>query len=136
MAQIKISELNAVSSVSDSDVLPIVNSGDTKKITMAQLKTAIGTPDLSDYVKNTDYATDSTGGTVKISGTYAIGLINNNGRIFADVKTYSQYDSLTTYGFISKGTLENVITGKQLTDKNYVDNAIATAITTTLGGSY
>jgi hypothetical protein len=43
------------------------------------------------------------------------------------IKTYAQYiDSSSTDGktFISKGTLENVITGKDLTTKSYVDGLV------------
>ena len=37
---------------------------------------------------------------------------------------------------VDKGTLENVITGKGLATETYVNNAIASAVTDTLGGSY
>ena len=38
-------------------------------------------PDLTSYVKNTDYATTTVGGVVKVSGTYGSG-INSNGILY------------------------------------------------------
>ena len=97
------------------------------------------TPDLTDYVKNTDYATnDSTkSGVVKLNiSTYCAGLTNNTKELYAVGISNATYNNSSDNIFISKGTLENVIIGKQLTDKTYVDNSIANAITNTLGGSY
>lgn len=76
--------------------------------------------DLTDYVKNTDYASSSKGGVIKTgSGTN----VDNNGVIYADNQTYSDYSSSANTTFISKGTLENVITGKNLeTANNKVTN--------------
>lgn len=68
--------------------------------------------DLTDYVKNTDYATDSKGGVIK---TNAYGLsLNTNGVLTPISYTYAQYPNLSNNHVISKGTLENVITGKGL----------------------
>jgi hypothetical protein len=47
--------------------------------------------------------------------------LNSNGTAIADVDTYSSYQSSSNNQFISKGTLENVITGKGLID-NSVNN--------------
>lgn len=68
--------------------------------------------DLTDYVKNTDYATNSKGGVIKTSA-YGLSL-NTNGVLTPSSYTYAQYPDLTNYHVISKGTLENVITGKGL----------------------
>lgn len=69
--------------------------------------------DLTDYVKNTDYASSSTGGVVKVQDT--LGLeIGSTGNLFATTKSYSTYQTLADGLVISKGTLENVITGKGL----------------------
>ena len=78
---------------------------------------------LEDYVKNTDYASYSKGGVIKINENYAVS-VGNTGNIFAVVKTHSQYQNMQNYMFISKGTLENVIKGKDLTTKAYVDNLV------------
>ena len=76
-------------------------------------------------VDNTDYATSGTGGVIKVS-TFR-GTEMSSGIIQAVVKTYEQYQSTSTTStnaFISKGTLENVITGKDLTTKSYVDGLV------------
>ena len=80
-------------------------------------------PDLTNYVKNTDYATSSKGGVIKIldtNGTY----LQGSGAIACGTYTYSNYQNQGGQTFIGKATLENVITGKQLTDKTYVDGLV------------
>lgn len=78
---------------------------------------------LADYVKNTDYATSTTGGVVKIS--YESGVNRSaSGYITARALTNAQYESSGNGLFISKGTLENVIAGKQLVNKTYVDTIV------------
>lgn len=81
------------------------------------------TVDLSDYVKNTDYATASKGGVIKSANDYAT-QITQNGNLQSQTKSYSDYQNAYGSMFIGKGTLENVITGKDLTTKAYVDNTI------------
>lgn len=85
--------------------------------------------DLTDYVKNTDYATFSKGGVVKILDDYGIYLIN--GVLSAQTKNYSQYQALSTQLFIGKGTLENVITGKNLETANNKVTSISSSSTDT-----
>jgi hypothetical protein len=93
--------------------------------------------DLTNYVQNTDYASNSTGGVIKTSTFQGTGT--NNGILVGVIKTYTNYNSSSNtsdYAFISKGTLENVITGKDLTTKAYVDGLvgdIATALNTING---
>lgn len=79
--------------------------------------------DLTDYVKNTDYANGTTGGVIKVASSTATN-VQSNGIIQAQTKTYEQYTSGANGMFISKGTLENVITGKGLTTKSYVDGLV------------
>lgn len=79
--------------------------------------------DLTDYVKNTDYATSSKGGVFKTSGTYQ-NAVNSSGVLYCGTATYAGYASGNNAMFISKGTLENVITGKDLTTKAYVDGLV------------
>jgi hypothetical protein len=74
---------------------------------------------LTDYVKNTDYATDSVGGVIKTRDNLATGM--DNGALRCKTKTYNEYNSLLDTAFIGKGTLENVIIGKGLID-NSVNN--------------
>ena len=67
------------------------------------------------YISNTNYATDSTGGVIKTqsaAGTY----MNSSGILYSSNKSYSAYTNASNNLFVSKGTLENVITGKGLVD--------------------
>ena len=77
----------------------------------------------TDYVKNTDYATANKGGVIK-SDYYYNGLVSNQGALYCSVNDYATYESKNNQAFISKGTLENVITGKDLTTKAYVDSLV------------
>lgn len=81
---------------------------------------ATGT-DLTDYVKNTDYATTSKGGVITVQGSYNLGIYN--GAIYPLTKTYEQYQSMGGNTFIGKATLENVITGKGLVSNTDYANA-------------
>ncbi len=78
---------------------------------------------LTDYVKNTDYASSSKGGVVKTGSGLGFS-VNNNGVAYASIRTYEEYQSANNSLFISKATLENVITGKDLTTKAYVDSLV------------
>lgn len=69
-------------------------------------------PDLTDYVKNTDYATSSNGGVIKVNAGYGTAI--DNGFLAGSTRNYSSYTSTNNSLMISKGTLENVITGKNL----------------------
>lgn len=78
-------------------------------------------PDLTDYVKNTDYATSNKGGTTRAGNGFNV---NSSGVPYATVNTYSGYQNINNNSFIGKGTLENVITGKELVNKTYVDDIV------------
>ena len=67
--------------------------------------------DLTNYVTNTDYASSSKGGVFKINN--GIG-VSTNGYIYVTASQYQNYQNASANLFISKGTLENVITGKNL----------------------
>lgn len=79
---------------------------------------------LKDYVKNTNYATASKGGVSKVSDYYGLQIISD-GSLAGKTKTYSEYNLSSAPTLISKGTLENVIKGKELVDKPYVDNNLS-----------
>lgn len=64
-------------------------------------------------ISNTDYANSTTGGVFKTSSAYGQS-ITSNGQLFAVTKAYSEYVSANNAMFISKGTLENVVAGKEL----------------------
>lgn len=76
--------------------------------------------DLTNYVTNTDYASANTGGVIKVGNQVSL----TNGVITANKVSYSTYSSAGDNMFIGKGTLENVITGKDLTTKAYVDGLV------------
>lgn len=84
---------------------------------------------LTDYVKNTDYATSSKGGVVKVSNDYSLGMYN--GMITGVVRDYNAYSGLSNYHIISKGTLENVITGKNLETANNKVTSLSSSSTDT-----
>lgn len=79
--------------------------------------------DLTDYVKNTDYATSNKGGVFKVQVNLGIG-VGNSGNLFAFTSSYNEYLNRPEGYFIGKGTLEKVITGKDLTTKAYVDGLV------------
>jgi hypothetical protein len=68
-------------------------------------------PDLTDYVKNTDYATDSVGGVIKTRAGFNFDK-DSSGRPFARTRDYETYNSQSNDVFISKGTLENVLNAR------------------------
>ena len=76
-------------------------------------------PDLTDYVKNTDYAgnDNNVAGLIKVYNAYGI-KIDSNGSLQARELTNEQYNSATNFALLGKGTLENVITGKNLESAN------------------
>ena len=87
--------------------------------------------DLTDYVKNTDYATSSKGGVLKTSWERGTGM-GNTGILLASNFSYSEYNNnANDYSFIGKGTLENVITGKNLETTNNKVTSLSNASTDT-----
>ena len=85
--------------------------------------------DLTDYVKNTDYATAEKGGTIRTSNASGLGI--SNGNLYAVTKEYNTYNSASNNMFIGKGTLENVITGKNLETSNNKVTSISSSSTNT-----
>lgn len=79
--------------------------------------------ELTDYVKDTDYATNLKGGVIKV-GSIVGTEVNAGGLLIGQVITYANYENANVKLFISKGTLENVITGKELVNKTYVDTIV------------
>ena len=113
---------------------PVFSASASASITTNDITTwnnKIDASALTNYVQNTDYATESTGGVVRVNpNTYGIS-ITNNGILYARNTSYNDYLNTNNNHAISKGTLEGVITGKDLTTKAYVDGLvgdIATAI--------
>ena len=88
-------------------------NGSTQPITNKSVDISVPTKtsDLtndSNYVKDTDYATNSTGGVIKVANGYGI-EVSNVGQIRARVNTYANYQNTDVASFVGKGTLENVL---------------------------
>lgn len=60
------------------------------------------------YVKDTDYATSSKGGTIKVDSTYALD-ITDAGKLKAKEITHANYAAANAAAFISKKTLDNIL---------------------------
>ena len=78
---------------------------------------------LNNKVGFTDYATSSTAGVIKAVASMGYG-VSSTGVLQSQIANYSNYESASNYYNIGKGTLENVITGKGLTTKSYVDGLV------------
>ena len=63
-------------------------------------------PDLSDYVKNTDYAKDGQGGVISTGNHFRV--YSNNGVPYVNSINSEQYSSSGDNIFIGKGTLESI----------------------------
>lgn len=80
--------------------------------------------DLTNYVQNTDYATSSTGGVIKVNSTNSGFNVSGSGLLYSEYISYTDYQNKSNNYNVSKGTLENVIIGKQLVNQTYVDNIV------------
>lgn len=67
-------------------------------------------PDLDSYVKNTDYATASKGGVVRINNVYKISSAST-GLLQTVTMDAAAYQEARETSFIGKGTLENIKEG-------------------------
>lgn len=96
-----------------------------------------GTSIVSSGVANIPYASTNNGGAIKLSPSYYgtdIGTGVQEGRLTSVVYSYAGYANISNLAFISKGTLENVITGKALLDNKATGTdsvGIGTGITST-----
>ena len=91
-----------------------LQNGTSIDVDISSIVSGLVTPeDLADYVKNTDYATSSKGGVIKVSQNYG-SYLDSNGILRGYVSDYQNYQSTYNSTLISKGTLEAVITGKGL----------------------
>ncbi len=61
-------------------------------------------------VTNTDYASASTAGALKVSTSYGV-AVASTGNLTAATRTAEQYDTAPGTLIIGKGTLENIIAG-------------------------
>ena len=104
--------VNASYDSTTKELVLTLQNGTTVRVSIADL--------VSGLVSDTDYATSSKGGVVKVSNDYSLGMYN--GMITGVVRDYNAYSGLSNYHIISKGTLENVITGKQLVNETQLNN--------------
>lgn len=91
-------------------VILTLQNGSTVEFSVADL--------VAGLVSTTDYASDSTGGVIKVGSDAGTYISSQSGKLFSEAKTYVQYQSAGNAMFIGKGTLENVITGKELVSKS------------------
>jgi hypothetical protein len=86
--------------------------------------------DLTNYVTFTNYPSGATAGVIKTLNTYAT-AVDGNGRLMSQSKGYTDYNNGSSSMFISKGTLENVITGKGLvSNTDYASGSSAGVVKT------
>ena len=148
MAQIKISSLDSVQTLTNDDVLPIVNDNDTKKVTLAQLKSKI-TEDITSIsfeIVQTLPTTDISTSTIYLvpkspSGTndvYTEYVYINSGweKIGETQIELSNYALLTDVLSKTNTTSYTPTNDYNPSTKKYVDDSITSAITDALGGSY
>ena len=110
----KVSDLtNDLNFVEETDLSDVAFSGAYADITgtpYVPTKTSDLTND-SGFIASTDYATASTGGTVKITSAYGAEM-SSSGEVKGTVVSSSNYSSMWSDAFISKGTLENALSAK------------------------
>ena len=76
----------------------------------------LGLQPAGNYVTDTDYATEIKAGLVRIDPEF-LAFVQETGILCALSVSYDSYEDMYPSAFISKGTLENVITGKNLYSK-------------------
>lgn len=87
----------------------------------SDVQTSLGKADTA--IQNTDYASASTAGVIKGNNYYNVEVSQSSGTMTCSNNSYSTYQSKENGVFISKGTLENVITGKQLINQSTLESS-------------
>ena len=116
-----------------SDLVDDTNSGN-KFVTTSEKQTwnnKLDQSDLTNYVTFDDYATAATTGVVKTSAQYGVSTSSYTKNLTGAIRTYAQYQSGNDVTIICKGTLENVITGKNLETSNNKVTSISSSSTNT-----
>ena len=111
--------------------IPKTDLASDVQTSLGKADTAIQSSDLTNYVTNTDYATAEKGGTIRTSNASGLGI--SNGNLYAVTKAYNTYSSASGNMFIGKGTLENVITGKNLVSNTDYGNSSTAGVFRTNG---
>lgn len=111
MADLKISQLPAVTSTTDSDVVPIVQSGVTDKIAVSNLRTSLVFPSVNTQTANYSVLlTDrvivcNASGAITITLPTAVGI---SGRMF-DIKRINSSGNVTL-ATTSSQTIDGITT--------------------------
>lgn len=128
-------KLNGIETGAEVNIIEIVKvNGSTQTITNKSVDISVPTKtsdltndsnfvsddDLTDYVKNTDYATSSVGGVIKINSQYGLALLED-GTLRGVTADYTTYGVRSNNFAISKGTLENVLNARIGDINNAID---------------
>lgn len=107
--------ISSTGSGGTSDYDDLTNKPSINNVTLSGNKSLsdLGIQPSGNYVTNTDYANASTGGVIKTAPAN-YGVTMDSGFLCGNTRTYEQYSSNPNSLIISKGTLENIITGKEL----------------------
>ena len=100
------------------DYPELTNKPSINNVTLNGNKTSsdLGLQPAGNYVTDTDYATEIKAGLVRIDPEF-LAFVQETGILCALSVSYNSYGNMYGSAFISKGTLENVITGKNLYSK-------------------
>lgn len=90
----------------------------------------LGLQPAGNYVTDTDYATEIKAGLVRTDPEFQT-IVQETGILCAGSVNYDSYGNMYSSAFISKGTLENVITGKNLETSNNKVTSISSSSTNT-----
>lgn len=107
------------------EVVLTLDNGNEVRFSVADLVEGLVSTDdlaeiLGDYVTFEDFATNSKPGVFIASGYWNVGMANN-GALCSTTSTFEEYQTKQSNSFISKGTLENVITGKELVNQDDIE---------------
>lgn len=104
--------VNASYDSTTKELVLTLQNGTTVRVSIADL--------VSGLVSYTDYANTSRGGTIRVSSNVA-SAVDSGGILYGQSKEYNAYLTGANTMFISKGTLENVITGKELVNQTQLN---------------
>lgn len=101
MATVKISELESASSVTSSDVLPIVQNGETKKVEYSVIQDNIENSVIESGSNENGYYTKFSDGTLICRGAINVGTVPSNtsttqGWVFPYQPLNTNYQVVTT----------------------------------------
>lgn len=116
-------DYNAIANITETLIQPTLDSrmavnmsnideaGENKVKEIASEIIPTSTSELtndSGFITDTNYATTTKGGAIKTSSTYGTSIASS-GALYSVIRTIEQYDNVSVNAFISKGTLDNVL---------------------------